>query len=219
MSTMITDTAELPTVGRYDRRRPMRSDVTANALLRLPTSIASRVRIAAYRALGMGIGPRCRLARIDVPRHPSAIRLDVGVAVDRDVTLLVLAPATAGRPRIHIGRNAYINRNVFIDAAESIAIADDVMIGPFTYITDHDHGTTAGGPTREQPITARAVTIEANAWIGAHASILKGVRVGRDAVVGAGAVVTHDVPPEAIVAGVPARIIGWRRNGGGAPTG
>ena len=58
---------------------------------------------------------------------------------------------------------------------------------------------------------AKPVAIEDNVWIGANCTITDGVRIGRDAVVGAGSVVTHDVAPYDIVAGVPARVIGNRR--------
>ena len=79
------------------------------------------------------------------------------------------------------------------------------MIGPFVYVTDHDHGTKLGKPIAAQQLVAKPVSIGANVWIGAGAIILKGVSIGRDAVIGAGAVVTQDVPEGACVVGVPAR--------------
>jgi acetyltransferase-like isoleucine patch superfamily enzyme len=70
---------------------------------------------------------------------------------------------------------------------------------------------TAGHPVepdqRRAYLTAEPITIETNVWIGAAATILPGVNVGAGSVVGAGAVVTHDVPPATLVAGVPARVI------------
>ena len=85
------------------------------------------------------------------------------------------------------------------------------MIGPACYITDHDHGTACDRPIRQQSLVSAPVVIEDGAWLGAHAIILKGTRIGKGAIVGAGAVVTRDVPAGAIVAGSPARIIGWRQ--------
>lgn len=84
------------------------------------------------------------------------------------------------------------------------------MIGPFCYITDHDHGMERGIPIKDQPLVGSAVVIEDDVWIGAHVTVLKGIRVGSGAVVGAGAVVTRDVPTGAIVAGIPAKVIGYR---------
>jgi acetyltransferase-like isoleucine patch superfamily enzyme len=70
---------------------------------------------------------------------------------------------------------------------------------------------TAGHPVepdkRRAYITAEPITIGTNVWIGAAATILPGVNIGADAVVAAGAVVTHDVPPASLVAGVPATVI------------
>jgi len=62
-------------------------------------------------------------------------------------------------------------------------------------------------PILEQGLRAFGITIEDDAWIGAGAIILDGVRIGRGAVVGAGAVVTRDVAPHTVVAGVPARLV------------
>lgn len=59
---------------------------------------------------------------------------------------------------------------------------------------------------QDQPLIGKEVVIEDDVWIGAHATILKGVRIGRGAVVGAGAVVTRSVPEYSVVAGVPAEI-------------
>ena len=81
-------------------------------------------------------------------------------------------------------------------------IASHVAISSVT----HDHT----GPAMWRTVVTRSIHIEEDAWIGAHAVILPGVTVGRGAVVGAGSVVTHDVPPYAIVAGVPARILRYR---------
>lgn len=180
-----------------------------NFALRLPESIRSRIRIGLYRTLGMQIGSCCRLGRISVPRNPWDIHLADGVALD-DGVVLVTTGERGRRPRITIGTSCYVNRNVCVDASLAIEIGRNVMIGPFGYLTDHDHGTAAGATISEQPLVAASVTIEDDAWLGAHVCVLKGVRIGTGAVVGAGAVVTRDVPPGAIVAGVPARVIGRR---------
>ena len=79
------------------------------------------------------------------------------------------------------------------------------MIGPFCYITDHDHGTEPGMPVGPQPLVAEPVMIERNAWLGAGVVVLKGVTIGEGAVVGAGSVVSRSIPAGARVAGVPAR--------------
>ncbi len=161
------------------------------------------------RFRGVRITGRCWLQSIEIPRNHSDIQLHDGVALDRGVTLLSTGTPTAA-PRITIGRGTYINRHTMLDASDRIKIGADCMIGPFCYITDHDHGMRLGIPIKNQPLVGAPVVIEDDVWIGAHVTVLKGVRIGSGAVVGAGAVVTRDVPTGAIVAGVPATVIGYR---------
>lgn len=98
-----------------------------------------------------------------------------------------------------------------INAFDDCTIGRNSMLGPYVNINCADHGMEMNGvPMRFQPGSYGPVVIEEDCWIGSHAIILKGVRVGAGAVVAAGAVVTRDVPPLAIVGGVPARVIGSR---------
>lgn len=180
------------------------NDARINALLRAPTGLASRLRIAWLRALGAKIGPRCRIVSPEIPKNPWDIALAEGVALDRGVTLLAIGPRRE-MPRIRIGARTYINRHTMFDASLSVEVGEGVMIGPFCYITDHDHGTEPGTPVAAQALVEAPVSIGDNVWIGAGVSVLKGITIGRDAVIGAGAVVTKDVAPGARVAGVPAR--------------
>lgn len=160
--------------------------------------------------MGVGIEGPCWLQSIEIPRNSQDIRIEKGASLDRGVILLV-SGEPGKKTRITLGESVYVNRHTMIDASESIAIERDCMIGPFCYITDHDHGTDQGISVKDQPLVSAAVTIEKEAWIGAHVTILKGVRIGRGAIVGAGSVVTKDVPESTIVAGVPARQIGTQR--------
>lgn len=84
------------------------------------------------------------------------------------------------------------------------------MIGPYCYLTDHDHAHLPGCLVSDQPLTSARVRIGSDVWLGAGVVVLKGVTIGDNAVVGAGAVVTNDVPAGVKVAGVPARVIGSR---------
>lgn len=185
------------------------SDALVNALLRAPTGLRSRLRIAWLRALGAQIGPRCRIVAPEIPKSPWDIALEEGVALDRRVTLLAIGDRGT-LPRIRIGACTYVNRHTMFDASLSITVGAGVMIGPFCYITDHDHGTEPGTPVAEQALVEAPVTIGDNVWLGAGVTVLKGVTIGRDAIVGAGAVVTKDVAPGARVAGIPARPTGGR---------
>jgi acetyltransferase-like isoleucine patch superfamily enzyme len=110
--------------------------------------------------------------------------------------------------RLRIGRNVFINHYSIIDCHHSITIGNSVLIGPYCYIADYDHGTSptmAVGAQPEGP--AAPVCIFDGAWLGAGVIVLKGVTIGEGAVVGAGSVVTNDVPANSIWAGNPARLL------------
>ena len=107
-----------------------------------------------------------------------------------------------------IGRNVYIDKGVFIEGWRPylVTIKDNVEIGPKVIIVaiDSSYNAVSRG---DIPILYGGVTIERNAYIGARAIILPGVTVGEYSIVAAGAVVTNDVPPRTVVAGVPAKVI------------
>jgi acetyltransferase-like isoleucine patch superfamily enzyme len=98
--------------------------------------------------------------------------------------------------RIFIGNGTYLNRNTEVIAQQEVRIGHDCMIAWDVVIMDTDQHGIDGGP----PI-ARPVVIGDYVWIGCRALILKGVHIGDHAVIGAGAIVTHDVPPGGIVTG------------------
>jgi acetyltransferase-like isoleucine patch superfamily enzyme len=107
---------------------------------------------------------------------------------------------------IHIGDNVVINRRVYLDGRIGVRIRNNVSISPEVYIVSLEHD-----PNDPAFATRGAeVVIEDDVWVGARAMIMSGVRIGRGAVVAAGAVVTKNVEPYQIVAGVPARPIGER---------
>lgn len=110
--------------------------------------------------------------------------------------------------RIVVGNNTYINRNVLLDGRSGLEIGNNVDIGEYVKIwtLDHDPNDENHSPRGGKTI------IEDHAWIAPWSIILPGVKIGRGAVVGAGSIVTRDVPPLAIVAGSPARHIGTREN-------
>ena len=109
--------------------------------------------------------------------------------------------------RMKIGKNLRIGRLSQINAQGGVYIAHDVMIGPFLFISTIDHSfTSTNNCYRKQSSVTAPVFIESNVWIGARVSIMKGVTIGKASVVAAGSVVTRDVPPGVLVAGVPATV-------------
>ncbi len=113
------------------------------------------------------------------------------------------APLTAIRPHmVEIGRNVVVMPGCLMMSAGGITIEDEVLIAANVQLISNNHDLD-----NRNIITCKPVRICRRAWIGAGATILPGVTVGENAVVGAASVVTHDVPPMTIVAGNPARVI------------
>ncbi len=120
-------------------------------------------------------------------------------------------PITTGD---HVG----INPGAHLDGgAAGIQIGHDTRIAAGAKLYAWDHGIDPGAPVRRQRTRSQGIRIGDDVWIGANAGITDGVTIGDHAVVAMGAVVTRDVPPWAIVGGVPARVIGDRRQQGRGP--
>lgn len=114
-------------------------------------------------------------------------------------------------PGSRIGRFAYLGEG--FEAEGPVVVGDLCMIAAGLRIVGADHvydrigtPTRLAFPERERPITI----FEADVWTGQRVTLIEGVRVGRGAVIGSGAMVTRDVPPYSIIAGVPARHVKWR---------
>ena len=135
------------------------------------------------------------------------VALSAGMAADQ--SLISDAIVVIG-DRCLIGRNCSIAGHLRID------IGDDVYFGPNVYVTDQNHSAAdPHRPVGHQAEPERPVIIGAGSWVGTNAVILPGVTIGRHAVIGAGAVVNHDVPDYAVAVGAPARVVSIM----GEPTG
>ena len=106
---------------------------------------------------------------------------------------------------IEIGDNVLLMPGIRISSASKITIKDDCMLSHGCYLTDADWHDVYD---RTRLGKVKPITLEKGAWIGDSAMICKGVTVGENSIVGAKAVVTKDVPPNTIVAGNPAKIVG-----------
>jgi acetyltransferase-like isoleucine patch superfamily enzyme len=105
---------------------------------------------------------------------------------------------------VAIGDQTVINYGVSISAHESVTIGRQCHIGHYVFIYDNDQHDIEN---KFMLPPSRAVVIEDRAWLGTRAMVLKGVRIGHDAVVGAGSIVTQDIPPRSIAVGSPARVV------------
>lgn len=105
---------------------------------------------------------------------------------------------------IHIGKRVFINSGCRFQDQGGIFIGDDVLIGHNCVIATLNHEMD---PDRRADIIPAPVRIGNKVWIGANATILQGVTIGDGAIIAAGAVVNKDVPPRAVVGGLPAKVI------------
>jgi acetyltransferase-like isoleucine patch superfamily enzyme len=142
--------------------------------------------------LRLELGPRCRLGRR-------------------------VFMETCEEGRIRLGANVRVNAGTFIVSYAEITVGRDSLIGEYVSLRDADHGLGTDRPIRLQPHTASPIRIGEGVWIGRGAVILKGVTIGAGAVVAANSVVTRDVRPLAIVAGVPARELRLREAPAASP--
>lgn len=145
--------------------------------------IAPEAAIFAEPNRGVVIGDRCSIAA-EVFLHGPVV-LEAGVSINHRASI------DGGARGVVIGAGSRIAHNVTLYA--------------------FNHGMAPERAIAEQPVTSRGIVIGRDVWIGAGAGVTDGVTVGDHAVVGMGSIVTRDVPPYAIVAGSPARVIGDRR--------
>ena len=103
---------------------------------------------------------------------------------------------------LSIGKGTYLNRDTTVVCHERISIGEDCKISYQVIIMDTDEHPVPGAQSLTAP-----VMIEDGAWLGARCIVLKGVRIGAGAVIGAGSIVTRDIPPRAVAVGQPARVL------------
>lgn len=191
----------------------MDNSVFPRAVFRIRWSICRAVaviRTLVWGLLGMDVGEGTLLPRIYVT-WPHQVSLGAHCTVEHGAYFKydgIWAPG----PRLKIGDHVFIGAGCEFDFKRAITIGSHCLIASGSYFTDHDHqsarrdvpmGTQSDGP--EAPIA-----LESDVWVGANVVILKGVSIGRGAIVAAGAVVRDSIPPYEIWGGVPAKKIGER---------
>lgn len=163
-------------------------------------------------------------ARIKFPRHLSIGRRVIirsGAVIDAPGNcVLILGDQVnlnqgvylgAFGTQFKVGARTQFNRNAVADGRGGMTIGEDVLIGPGAQLISYQHRfADPEVPINRQGLSLAEITVEDDVWIGAGATVLAGVRIGRGSIVGAGAVVTKSCPPFSILGGVPARIIGQR---------
>jgi carbonic anhydrase/acetyltransferase-like protein (isoleucine patch superfamily) len=130
------------------------------------------------------------------------VSLSVGMAPGQPL------PDGATSPVLSIGQRCSIGRGSHLVAHRSLVIGDDVMTGPNCYVTDQNHVyADPSVPIGQQWPAEDPVEVGSGSWLGAGCVLLPGTRLGRNSVVGAGAVVRGEFPDHSVVAGVPAKLV------------
>ncbi len=190
------------------------------------------VRGLRYRWIMKSKGP-VFIGKHVVFRHPQLIKLGRSVIIDDHVTIDALSQegvllgdnVTIARyttiqctgvirylgKGLQVGNNSAIGAYSFIGAQGGITIGNNVIMGPrVSFHAENHRFENTSIPIRLQGETRQGIIVENDCWIGAGAIILDGVHIGEGCVVAAGSVVTQNIPPYTIVAGVPARVIKYR---------
>ena len=158
------------------------------------------------RLRGASVAPKTRVDRFFYLENPAGLTTGPRTYIEQNVTIKIV---TAGG-QVILGERVFIGRNSTLDVSSRLRIGARSLVAPGCFITDHNHGVVADKRIVDQGIESDPVEIGDDVWIGANACILPGVRIGDGAVIGAGAVVTGDIPAFSIAVGVPAKVIRQR---------
>jgi len=171
-----------------------------------PTRLGVFLRRVAYRPF-LASGRCFDIAEGVEIKGLGNLTLGDGASVESGCTLLC-----PGAP-LRLGRRCYLNKNVRLGSAGDapLSLGDNVMVGPNVVMdTSRHNDARTDVPMKDQGLAYAPILVGDDVWIGANVVITCGVTVGRGSIVGAGAVVTRDVPEFAVVGGVPARLIRMR---------
>lgn len=156
-------------------------------------------------AQAVKIGPDCEVSLGPGPERRGVIELGAHTRLNRGV---LLHPYGG---RIAVGRHVFLGPAVVIYGHGGVEIGDDTLISMHCRILSSNHSVPSSGiPIRSQPDICLPTKIGRDVWLGAGVTVLGGVCIGDGCIVGAGAVVTKELPPGSIAYGVPAQVRGYR---------
>ena len=195
----------------------------------MPGALGLVLRKFLYPVLLGACGRKPIFGQNVVLRHPHKIRLGDSVIIDDNCLLDAKGSRNEG---ITIGDGVFIGRNTILSCKDgdivledgvnigfnsevfsgsSVRIGKDGLLAAYCYVIGGGHEfQNVEQPVQEQSAVSHGVVLEDNVWLGAGTKVLDGVAIGADSVVGAGAVVTEDLPPRSVAAGVPARVLRQR---------
>ena len=199
----------------------------------IPTIFGSILRQKVYRSIFGKIGKSCLIEKnVHLAIHsriflgdrvfigeytyidPKSIRSKI--MLGDDVYISRLCRVSGGSSEDYVGAvliedSVHVGQNCYIDGIGKLKIGKDSILGPNVVILTGNHGfQDPTVPIRLQGVIPKPTVIEEDVWIGANAIVLEDVYIGKGSVIGAGSVVTKDIPPYSIAVGVPAKVIGKR---------
>ncbi|MYK88113.1 MAG: acyltransferase, partial [Acidobacteria bacterium] len=218
-------------VGRPGIAALARHEAIVTLCSALPGALGLLLRAKLYPLLLGRTGRNVTFGCNVVLRHPHKIRIGDDVVIDDGCCLDAKGEDNNGidigtgvfigrgtilsckNGDIEIGAHANIGFNCEIFSGARVRLGRNTLLAAYTYLVggDHCHDRT-DVPVLHQERLARGIEVEDNAWLGAHVVVADGVTIGRDAIIGAGAVVRRQIPPFSVAAGVPARVIRDRRS-------
>lgn len=151
--------------------------------------------------LGAGVHVRGHMVAAN---HGGEMKIGNGVAISSTISTTQIVAEKDGL--LEIGSDTFINYGCSISASQHIHIGKGCHIGTYTIIMDNDFHHVQPEKRHERP-QSKPITLEDNVWLGTRVIVLKGVTIGAGSVVGSGAVVTKDIPPRSLAAGVPAKVL------------
>ena len=164
------------------------------------------------RAAGCGLDPSTEVRFDWADREPLGPGLEIAPAVAIDKGCIFwLGEHDGRRGVIRIGRHSYIGQYTFMGSCHDLELGENCLIGANSYLITVNHRTDRPGiPYARQGYQGGSIRLGSNVWLGCHVVVLPGISIGDNAVVGAGAVVTRNIPANEHWAGVPARRLGNR---------
>jgi len=219
------------TVGSRSLTALLKYELFSLFLMPLPGALGLLLRKKCSKGLFGSVGKNVVIGRNVVVRHPHKVRLGSGVVIDDNVVLDAKGESNAG---IEIGDNVIIGRNTalsckdgdlsigansniamncFIQSGKEVRIGENVLIAAYCYVIGGgDHKSDRiDVPVMRQGQVIEGITIGDNCWLGAGVLVQDGSTIGRDSIVGSGAVVTKDIREYSVAVGVPAKVVKDRR--------
>ena len=139
--------------------------------------------------------------RVFVENHG---RIEIGERVRIEARTIPVELVAWRGGKLSVGEGTYLNYGVSLSAHREVRIGKNCLIGNYSVVMDSDYHDLAD---RTRPGEAAPVVIEDDVWLGLRTTVLKGVTIGRGSIVGAGSVVTQDIPPRSLAFGVPAKVV------------